>query len=122
MVLVCHTMVPQKCPPRHPRLHSRGSGVTRGPPCPQGCTCMRRMTAWCVLHMWARDGLSIRISTAWMGPAGLRSFMATWTVRAVSLPGPSPWTLGSPEGSRHPQTLPGASSPSLVLPGEPWQN
>lgn len=36
------------------------------------------MTAWCILHMSASDGLSMKISTAWMGPAGLRSFMATW--------------------------------------------
>lgn len=39
---------------------------------------MRRITAWCILHMSAKDGLSTRISTAWMGPAGLRSFMDTW--------------------------------------------
>lgn len=70
------------------------------------------MTAWCILHMWARDGLSIRISTAWMGPAGLRSFMATCDSEHILTaiiagqgrgPGqpqdPSPQAAGSPRGS-----------------------
>lgn len=67
----------QRCLKNRPAESSGVWGVTRG--CaPWLHTCMRRMTAWCILHVWARDGLSIRISTAWMGPAGLRSFMATW--------------------------------------------
>lgn len=48
------------------------------PPTPAGCgTCIRLMMAWCTLHMLAREELSTWISTAWMGPAGLKSVTAT---------------------------------------------
>lgn len=81
LIPVWHQAVPstaatQWCLKNHPTESIGVQGSTQG--CaPQLHTWMRRMTAWCILHMWARDGLSIRISTAWMGPAGLRSFMAT---------------------------------------------
>lgn len=118
-----------------PRLWPQAFGLLRFPPVPpQGHVCwgqrhnpaataertwMRRMTAWCILHMSARDGLSIRISTAWMGPAGLRSFMATWDseyVLAAIIAGqgrgrgqpqdPSPRAQSSPRGSPPPSLLP----------------
>lgn len=91
-------------------------------------TWMRRMTAWCILHMSARDGLSIRISTAWMGPAGLRSFMATWDSKYILTAiiarqgrgrgqpqDPSPWAQSSPRGSPPPSLLPAPPPNPLAL-------
>lgn len=71
--------------PGDPGAVSGGSWGARGErhgPAVWG-TWMRRMTAWCILHMSASDGLSMKISTAWMGPAGLRSFMATWGEKQI---------------------------------------
>lgn len=81
MYRVAHSWVGPQRKPRQQWLTTFRASFQKPYPTPAGCgTCIRLMMAWCTLHMLAREELSTWISTAWMGPAGLKSVTATCNI------------------------------------------